>query len=132
MNLGAFALIQGRGTRLEEVRGLAKERPFAAIAMALFLLSLVGIPPLAGFAGKFLLFTAALEADYAWIVIVAIINSVISLAVYLRIIFPMFYSKDTNSDTSRSSRSSLIKMVYITCFSITLIMGIFVRWILVY
>jgi NADH-quinone oxidoreductase subunit N len=61
-------------------------------AMVCFLLSLVGVPPLAGFAVKLLLFGAALDAGFAWLAAVAILNSVLSLAVYLRIIAPMYSS----------------------------------------
>jgi NADH-quinone oxidoreductase subunit N len=56
----------------------------------IFLLSLVGIPPLAGFIGKFLLFGAAIDAQFTWLAVVGILNSVLSLAVYLRIIVPMY------------------------------------------
>jgi NADH-quinone oxidoreductase subunit N len=54
------------------------------------LLSLVGVPPLAGFAGKLLLFSAAIDAGYTWLAVVAILNSVLSLGVYLRLIVPMY------------------------------------------
>ena len=60
--------------------------------MVVFLLSLVGIPPLAGFAGKLLLFGAAIDAGMTWLAVVAILNSVLSLAVYLRIVVPMYRS----------------------------------------
>jgi NADH-quinone oxidoreductase subunit N len=60
------------------------------VAMVIFLLSLVGVPPLGGFAGKLLLFSAAVDAGYAWLAVIAILNSVLSLAVYLRIIVPMY------------------------------------------
>ncbi len=55
-----------------------------------FLISLVGIPPTAGFAGKLLLFGAAIDSGYVWLAVVAILNSVLSLAVYLRIVVPMY------------------------------------------
>ena len=58
--------------------------------MVVFLISLVGVSPLAGFVGKFLLFGAAIEVGYAWLAVVAILNSVLSLAVYLRIVVPMY------------------------------------------
>ena len=58
--------------------------------MVIFLLSLVGVPPLAGFAGKVLLFGAAMDAGFVWLAIVAIANSVLSLAVYLRVIVPLY------------------------------------------
>jgi len=53
-------------------------------------LSLVGVPPLAGFAGKLLLFGAGIDAGYTWLAVVAILNSVLSLGVYLRLIVPMY------------------------------------------
>jgi NADH-quinone oxidoreductase subunit N len=58
--------------------------------MVVFLLSLTGIPPLAGFVGKFLLFGAAINAHFTWLAVIAILNSVMSLAVYLRIVVPMY------------------------------------------
>jgi hypothetical protein len=61
MNAGAFAITLGEGTRLDDFKGMGKRRPWQAVGMTIFLLSLVGMPPLAGFAGKFLLFGAAIE-----------------------------------------------------------------------
>jgi NADH:ubiquinone oxidoreductase subunit 2 (subunit N) len=58
--------------------------------MVIFLISLVGVPPLAGFVGKLLLFGAAMDAGFVWLAVVAILNSVLSLAVYLRIVVPMY------------------------------------------
>ena len=58
--------------------------------MVVFLLSLVGIPPFAGFVGKLMLFAAAIDAQFTWLAVVAIANSVLSLAVYLRIVVPMY------------------------------------------
>ena len=58
--------------------------------MVVFLISLVGIPPTAGFAGKLLLFGAAIQPGYVWLAVVAILNSVVSLAVYLRVVVPMY------------------------------------------
>ena len=92
-NAAAFAVVtQLRGrTDREHYRGLATERPLAAAALALSLLSLVGIPPLAGFVGKLLLFLAAIDAGYAWLAVVAILNTVISLFYYLRVLGPMYF-----------------------------------------
>ena len=58
--------------------------------MVIFLISLVGVPPLAGFVGKLLLFGAVIEAGFTWLAVVAILNSVLSLAVYLRVVVPMY------------------------------------------
>lgn len=87
-NTGAFAVVgwlRGR-TRLDDYAGLVRVRPWAAWALTLALLSLVGIPPLGGFAGKFALFTAAIDADLGWLAALAVLNTVVSLAYYLRVI----------------------------------------------
>lgn len=90
MNLGAFAIIQQVGRDLDAFTGLGRAQPWTGAGMALFLFSLVGIPPMAGFFGKLLLFGAAVDAGFTWLTVVAILNSVLSLAVYLRIIVPMY------------------------------------------
>ncbi len=90
MNLGAFAVIAGAGRDLAALRGLGRVTPWAGGALVLFLFSLVGVPPLAGFVGKALLFGAALDAGFAWLAVVAILNSVLSLAVYLRIVVVLY------------------------------------------
>ncbi|MBW3602789.1 MAG: NADH-quinone oxidoreductase subunit N [Actinobacteria bacterium] len=87
-NTAAFAvvgLLRGR-TRLEDFAGLVSVRPWPAWALTIALLSLVGIPPLAGFAGKFALFTATIDADLAWLAALAVVNTVVSLFYYLRVI----------------------------------------------
>lgn len=86
MNLGAFALVLEVGRTLDDFAGLGRGRRLAGVALVVFLLSLVGIPPLAGFVGKFLLFGAALQAGLVWLAVAAILNSVLSLAVYLRLV----------------------------------------------
>ncbi len=90
MNLGAFAVVALAGRNLRDFAGLGRAKPATGVAMVIFLISLVGIPPLAGFVGKFLLFGAAIEAGFVWLAVVAILNSVLSLGVYLRIVVPMY------------------------------------------
>ncbi len=90
MNVGAFAVVLVAGRDLRDFVGLGRARPAAGAAMVVFLISLVGVPPLAGFVGKLLLFGAAIESGYAWLAVIAILNSVLSLAVYLRIVVPMY------------------------------------------
>ena len=99
MNIGAFAVVAHAGPVFSGVRGpvwlrnlsgLGRSAPWAGAAMVIFLISLVGIPPLAGFVGKFLLFGAAIETGLTWLAVVAIANSVLSLGVYLRIVAPMY------------------------------------------
>jgi len=90
MNLGAFAIVALAGRNLHDFAGLGRARPLAGAAMVIFLISLVGIPPLGGFVGKLLLVGAAIDAGFTWLAVVAILNSVLSLAVYLRIVVPMY------------------------------------------
>ena len=90
MNIGAFAIVMLAGRDLGDFAGLGRSRPAAGAAMVVFLISLVGIPPLGGFVGKLLLFGAAIDAGFTWLAVVGILNSVVSLAVYLRIIVPMY------------------------------------------
>lgn len=90
MNLGAFAVVMIAGRELRDLEGFGRTRPWLGVAMVVFLLSLTGIPPLFGFAGKFYLFTAAINAGYLWLAVVGILNSVLGLGVYLRLIVPMY------------------------------------------
>jgi NADH-quinone oxidoreductase subunit N len=90
-NLGAFAVLGATGhSTIEHHAGLVRRSPGTAYAMAIALLSLMGLPPLAGFVAKFVLFTASFQAGYAWLTVVALINTVLSLYYYLRVIGPMF------------------------------------------
>ena len=92
-NIAAFAVVtQLRGrTDLDHYRGLAAARPWAAAVLVVSLLSLVGIPPLAGFIGKLMLFLATIDAGYRWLAVVAVINTVISLFYYLRVLGPVYF-----------------------------------------
>jgi NADH-quinone oxidoreductase subunit N len=96
MNMGAFAILVLLATpgnkreSLEDYKGLAKTRPLAAFLMLIFLFSLTGIPPMAGFIGKFYLLKAALAAGYTKTVICAVIFSAISAFFYLRVVRYMY------------------------------------------
>ncbi|KAA0255300.1 NADH-quinone oxidoreductase subunit N [Acidobacteria bacterium ACD] len=96
MNLGAFGLVvlleaKGyAGESVDDFNGLAKKNPWAAAAMVVFLLSLAGIPPTAGFVGKYFLFSAAMKAGWVWLAILAVLMSVVSLFYYFRIARAMY------------------------------------------
>jgi NADH-quinone oxidoreductase subunit N len=100
MQLGAFAvitLLRRRdvvGDELKDLSGLYFRQPAAAVAMLLFMLSLGGIPPTAGFMGKFWIFSAAIDADLAWLAIVGVVNSAISIFYYLRVVVFMWFKED--------------------------------------
>jgi NADH-quinone oxidoreductase subunit N len=92
-NLAAFAVVlavqRERGSvDLEAFAGLGRTHPWWTAALVLAFLSLLGLPPLSGFVGKLEVFTAAIDAGQAWLAVVAVINTVISLYYYLRVIAP--------------------------------------------
>jgi NADH-quinone oxidoreductase subunit N len=95
MNLGAFAVVAilagaGGTEEIHSYRGLGTRAPFACLAMAVFLFSLIGLPPFAGFVGKVYLFAAVISSKIYWLAVVAALNTVISLYYYLRIVKAMF------------------------------------------
>lgn len=95
MNLGAFAVVTAverlsGSVDLQAYRGLARRQPFLALSLTLCLLSLAGLPPLAGFVGKTILFGAAIGAGFSWLAVVAALNTAISLYYYVKIIAPMY------------------------------------------
>ncbi|MBW3663655.1 MAG: NADH-quinone oxidoreductase subunit N [Actinobacteria bacterium] len=91
-NLAAFGVVvelRGR-TAIADYDGLARARPWLAAVLVVAFLSLVGIPPLAGFVAKLELFTATIDAGYAWLAIAAVLNTVVSLFYYLRVLGPAY------------------------------------------
>src|SRR5690625_2141276 len=103
MNAGAFAVLIlmsdcfDHGDDLERFAGLSRSRPGLAAAMAIFMLSLAGIPPLAGFAGKVLVFGAALESGYFILAVTGILTSVVAVFYYIRVIAFMYFRADRKS-----------------------------------
>lgn len=97
MNLGAFGVVSYLGIsgkvenlKIESYRGIGYKYPFAALAMAVFMFSLAGVPPTAGFVGKFYMFSAALKAGFVWLVIFSVLNSVMAAYYYLRVVVAMY------------------------------------------
>ena len=96
MNLGAFGVViavarEAPGALISDFSGLGRRAPGLALAMAMFMLSLAGIPPLAGFWAKFRIFEAAINAEQAWLAIVMVVNSVVSVFYYVLIIRAMYF-----------------------------------------
>jgi NADH-quinone oxidoreductase subunit N len=96
MNVGAFAVIavierrHEVGSLMTDYIGLAARRPLLALAMALFMFSLTGLPPFVGFWGKLYVFRAAVEANMSWLAVVGVINSVISAFYYVAVVVQMY------------------------------------------
>lgn len=92
-NVAAFGVVvelRGR-TALADYAGLARARPWLAGVLAVAFLSFIGIPPLAGFFAKLVLFGAAIEAGYTWLAVLAVVNTVISIFYYARVLAPMYF-----------------------------------------
>jgi len=95
-NIGAFSILtwmqaRGRGTNIESFRGLASTAPGAAIAMTLFMASLMGVPPLLGFFAKYYIIVAAINANLTWLAVVVALNSAVSAYFYLRVVAVMYF-----------------------------------------
>lgn len=128
MNLGAFAVVIAAGRALGDFEGMGRARPWLGAAMVVFLLSLTGIPPLFGFFGKLYLFTAAVEAGYLWLAVIGILNSVLALGVYLRLVVPMYRSPaGTPGQTGgpAAPASLPLRAVLALCAAATVGLGVF-------
>ncbi len=102
-NLGAFAGIIALanatgGEKIEDFRGLAKRAPLLSAGTALCLLSLSGIPPMAGFVSKVFIFSAAWSQGLSWLVVIALINTVVSLVYYGRLVKVMYFDAPLKED----------------------------------
>lgn len=124
MNLGAFAVVMIAGRTLDDIRGFGRSRPIVGVAMVIFLLSLTGIPPLFGFVGKVYLFTAAVESGYLWLAVIGILNSVLALGVYLRIVMPMYRPAPDVEDVSEKLLHPALAVVIGVAAIVTLGMGL--------
>lgn len=94
-NVAAFGVVvelRGR-TELAAYQGLARARPWMLGALVVAFLSFIGVPPLAGFFAKLALFAAAIEADYAWLAVVAAVNTVVSIVYYARVMAPAYFGE---------------------------------------
>jgi NADH-quinone oxidoreductase subunit N len=98
MNIGAFGVVtwlqsRGHGVDLDDFAGLATRSPLAAIAMTVFMLSLMGMPPLIGFYAKYYVVLAAIEADLIWLAVAVVVMSAVSAFFYLRVVAVMYFSE---------------------------------------
>ena len=129
MNLGAFGLVvlletKGyAGESVDDFNGLAKKNPLAAGVMVLFLLSLAGIPPTAGFVGKYLLFSAAMQAGWFWLTLLAVLMSAVSLFYYFRIVRAMYLVEGTGE--LRWREEPAVTVAILACAALTLFLGVY-------
>ena len=133
MNFGAFAVVtvlagpDGDHDRISDLDGLHRRNPLIAILMTVFMLSLAGFPPFVGFFGKLFLFTAGVNAGYTWLVVLAVLMSVVSVYYYVRVLIPVW---------SQSARADGLHVPFSTTAAITIsgvasvLFGLYPTWVL--
>lgn len=128
-NLGVFACIsflskQGEKlVNIEDYAGVASKYPWIALAIMVCMFSLIGLPPTAGFFGKYTLFTATIQEGYAWLAIVGIVNSILSVYYYLRVVVTM-YMKEPVAEWTGKTGLSLTRLASAICVVAILWAGI--------
>jgi NADH-quinone oxidoreductase subunit N len=129
-NIGAFGfvvMLESRGFAGETVSdyaGLARKHPLAAFGMLLFMLSLGGIPPTAGFMGKLYLFAAAVNAGYVWLVVIAVLMSAVSLYYYFRIVLQMYLREGEGVEPATLVAAPWTERVVWACGLAVLVIGV--------
>jgi len=126
-NLGAFTAIIAISNKLDsdlisDYSGMGKRAPLLALALTLCLISLIGMPPAAGFMAKFYIFSGAVQQGLLWLVIIAVINSVISAYYYLRVVKVMWLGKPASATRVPSSIALRVALA-ISCLGV-LVLGI--------
>jgi len=129
MNLGAFGVLSllenddERNLTFEHYSGLAGRRPYLAAVMTVFMLSLSGIPPFAGFLGKYYVFAAAVDAHMTWLAVIGVLTSVLGAYYYLRLVVVMYFEE---ADESLAAVSSKLGLAVLTFAALAVIeLGIF-------
>jgi NADH-quinone oxidoreductase subunit N len=131
MNLGAFGVVilYGRkgeeNIRVSDYSGMASRYPVLAAAMAVFLFSLAGIPPTAGFVGKFYIFSAAIKAGYIGLAVIGVLNSALSVYFYLRVTVMMYMRPPEKEHAGGLDLSAGMVIALLIAVFFTLQIGIF-------
>ena len=127
MNLGAFAIIavaerEEQGVTFEDYRGLASRHPWFSAAIALFLISLAGFPPTAGFVAKYGLFSVVIAKGYIWLVIIAVLNTLVSVYYYLRLVVNMYMREE--EEVLRPVTGIMVVGLIVLLVAVVLLFGI--------
>ncbi len=130
MNLGAFYIVMLVANKtgsedIEDYKGIGPKAPFVTVALAIFLLSLTGLPPTAGFIGKLYLFAALLNSGWVWLAVVGAINSVISLYYYVRVLRNMYLRSDERHANLSLEFGLAQKLVVMLLLFPTLLFGLY-------
>ncbi len=126
--IGAFGLILSLERKqsfldINDYRGLFKTHPLPATLIAVFMFSLIGLPPLGGFIGKYLVFSAAIEADLTWLVVVGVLASLLSVFYYLRVVLVMFLEHP--NDNVQVTEIASLNTVLLILALLTLVLGFY-------
>ncbi|HZI49097.1 MAG TPA: NADH-quinone oxidoreductase subunit N [Pyrinomonadaceae bacterium] len=103
MNMGAFAIVTviarkgDQRNKVDDYNGIGFSSPVLAFSLSIFLLSLLGMPLTAGFMGKILVFSAAINQGYVWLVVIGVLNTAVSAYYYLRLIVVMFFREPSGA-----------------------------------
>jgi NADH-quinone oxidoreductase subunit N len=117
MNVGSFGVLsvleqqEEKNLTFEDYSGLGYKSPFIAALMSVFMFSLSGIPPFAGFFGKYYVFAAAVKANLTWLAIVGVLTSAVSVYYYLRLVVFMYFRETESTMAQEISGSSLVAIV---------------------
>jgi NADH-quinone oxidoreductase subunit N len=135
MNLGAFYVVmlianKINSEHIDKYRGLGKRSPFLSVSLAVFLVSLTGLPPTAGFIGKWMIFLSLINAKMIGIAIVGVLNSVVSLYYYVRIIRNMFLRDEQTVSVEPFSFPLAQKILLLSLLIPTLYFGLFFNQLL--
>jgi NADH-quinone oxidoreductase subunit N len=136
MNVGAFAVIghiSGRGEKrqsIDDLAGLGQTQPFTAAMLGIFLLSLIGVPPTAGFFGKFYIFKAALESHMVWLTVLGLLNSAVAAYYYLRLLVAMYFRDPVEGAAPVEPLTPAFRAALILPAAGTLALGLFPSWVL--
>jgi NADH-quinone oxidoreductase subunit N len=126
MNLAAFGIVsllenkEESNLDLDSYSGLGTRSPFIAGLLALIMFALAGIPPFAGFFGKYYVFIAAIKADLTWLALVGILSSVISVYFYLRLVVIMYFKSSETEDKVSYTIGEAVAVVISVVFVIIL------------
>ena len=116
-NLGAFGVISilekesGKNVSYEDYAGLGTRRPVVAALLAVFMFSLTGIPPFAGFVGKYYLFTSAVQSQMTWLAILGVLTSLLSAYYYLRVVVYMYFRDSAQAPEKGAPRLAIVSVI---------------------
>ena len=131
MNIGAFAVIivleraNENDALQNRAAGIGKRWPMLALVMAIFMFSLSGVPPLAGFFGKLFVFKAAVDGGFAWLAAVAMLNSAVAAYYYLRVTVAMYLEEPTGDSLTEAPARATINLGLAVAAVFTVVIGLY-------